>query len=207
MDIIIFYLAVLIFSVVIHEVSHGSAALMLGDSTAKNANRLTLNPLPHLDFMGSFLMPIFLLILTQGQGPIFGWAKPVPVNPYNLRNPRWDMAKVAMAGAGANFALALAFGLALRLAPIPAQLAVLFSGIVTLNLLLGIFNLAPIPPLDGSKVLFAFIPDRFFNFKLFLERYGPMFLIFFIFFFGFIRIIFPIVSLAYYIIVGQPPLI
>ena len=180
---------------------------MLGDSTAKNANRLTLNPLPHLDFMGSFLMPIFLLILTQGQGPIFGWAKPVPVNPYNLRNPRWDMAKVAMAGAGANFALALAFGLALRLAPIPAQLAVLFSGIVTLNLLLGIFNLAPIPPLDGSKVLFAFIPDRFFNFKLFLERYGPMFLIFFIFFFGFIRIIFPIVSLAYYIIVGQPPLI
>lgn len=207
MDIIIFYLAVLIFSVVIHEVSHGSAALMLGDSTAKNANRLTLNPLPHLDFMGSFLMPIFLLILTQGQGPIFGWAKPVPVNPYNLRNPRWDMAKVAMAGAGANFALAIAFGLALRLAPIPAQLAVLFSGIVTLNLLLGIFNLAPIPPLDGSKVLFAFIPDRFFNFKLFLERYGPMFLIFFIFFFGFIRIIFPIVSLAYYIIVGQPPLI
>lgn len=207
MDIIIFYLAVLIFSVVIHEVSHGSAALMLGDSTAKNANRLTLNPLPHLDFMGSFLMPIFLLILTQGQGPIFGWAKPVPVNPYNLRNPRWDMAKVAMAGAGANFALAIAFGLALRLAPIPAQLAVLFSGIVTLNLLLGIFNLAPIPPLDGSKVLFAFIPDRFFNFKLFLEQYGPMFLIFFIFFFGFIRIIFPIVSLAYYIIVGQPPLI
>lgn len=205
MDIIFFYLIVLIFSVVIHEVSHGSVANMLGDQTAKNAGRLTLNPLPHLDFMGSFLVPVFLLILTQGRGPIFGWAKPVPVNPYNLRNPRWDTAKVAIAGAGSNFAIAIIFGLALRFLPLPFQLAVLFSAIILLNLLLGIFNLVPLPPLDGSKVLFAFIPDRFLSFKASYEQYGPMLLLFFIFF-GF-QLILPLVAFAYFLLVGQPPII
>lgn len=206
MDGIFFLLIVLIFSVVIHEVSHGSVANMLGDPTAKYAGRLTLNPIPHLDPIGSFLVPAFLLLITQGQGPVFGWAKPVPVNPYNLRDPRWDGAKVAFAGAGANFALAIAFGLALRFLPVPAGIAQLFQIIVLLNLLLAIFNLVPIPPLDGSKVIFAFVPDRFWQFKLFLEQYGMFILLFFIFFGG-IRIIFPLVSLSYSLIVGPPPLL
>lgn len=205
MEIIIFlfYLVILIFSVVIHEVSHGYVALMYGDPTAKYAGRLTLNPLPHLDPIGSFLVPVFLLFITGGQGPVFGWARPVPVNPYNLRNPRWDEAKVAAAGVVANFTLAIIFGLALRFLAVPEGMALLFSDIVLLNLLLGIFNLVPIPPLDGSKLLFAFIPDSFWQFKVFLEQYGPLILLFFIFF-G-LRLIFPLIFFVYYFIVGALP--
>lgn len=198
----IFLLIVLLFSVVIHEVSHGYVALMNGDPTAKYSGRLTLNPISHLDPVGSFLVPTFLLILTKGQGPIFGWAKPVPINPYNLRNPRWDMAKVAVAGAGANFTIAVIFGLILRFLSIPAALFDLFSSIVLLNLLLGTFNLVPIPPLDGSKLLFAFIPDRFSQFKVLLEQYGMFMVIFFIFF-G-LWLIFPIAHFLYSVLIGQP---
>lgn len=202
MDDILFSLLVLLFSAVIHEVSHGSVALLLGDPTAKESGRLTLNPLPHLDPVGSVLVPFFLLFLTQGRGPIFGWAKPVPVNPYNLRNPRWDMAKVAFAGAGANFALAFVFGMALRFLMLPQNLVALFSIVVLLNLLLGIFNLVPIPPLDGSKALFAIIPNRFWQFRALLEQYG-MFLLLFFLFFGGIQLIWPLIFWAYSLIAGS----
>ncbi len=181
----VFLLVILIFSAVIHEVSHGTAANYLGDSTAKYAGRLTLNPLKHLDFFGSFLLPLLMLIATRGQGPIFGWAKPVPINPYNLRDQKYGSAKVAAAGPGANFAIALFFGLALRFFPaisaVPG-LDLMFSYIVYINLLLAIFNLLPLPPLDGSHVLFTFLPPGSENIKMFLNQFGLFILLFVIFF-------------------------
>lgn len=202
-EITIFSLIVLLFSVVIHEVSHGSVAYALGDPTAKYAGRLTLNPIKHLDPMGSVLLPLLLLLLTAGRGPIFGWAKPVPINPYNFKNPRWDNAKVAIAGPGSNLLIALIFGLIIRFSPfLPPSLFIIFSIIVILNLLLAIFNLLPIPPLDGSHLLFTILPERFWKLKIFLQQYGFFILIFFIFF-G-LRWIFSGTMFLYSLICGQP---
>ncbi len=201
--ILIFQLAVLLMSVVIHEFSHGWTAYQLGDSTAKYQGRLTLNPIKHLDFFGSLIVPLAIFIFSGGQA-IFGWAKPVPFNPYNLRDQKYGIAKVAAAGPGANILIALIFGLTLRF--LPSQL-LLFSGlvqilslIVFLNLLLAVFNLIPLPPLDGSKILFAFLPRSLERLRLFLEQYGTFILIFFIFFA--FQWILPLVFLIYQIIVG-----
>ena len=179
---LIFQIAILIFSIVIHEVSHGAMANYLGDPTAKYANRLTLNPLNHLDPIGSVLVPFFSII-TTGYG--FGWAKPVPVNLYNLRDKKYGSLKVALAGPAANLAVALIFGLMLRfsLSFIPASLASTFAFIVSINLLLAIFNLLPIPPLDGSHILFTFLPSSMQGLKIFLSQFGFFILIFLIFFF------------------------
>lgn len=196
----IFSLIVLLFSVVVHEVSHGTAAFYLGDPTAKNAGRLTLNPLKHLDPFGSVILPLLLLLFTMGRGPVFGWARPVPINPYNFRNPKWDSAKVALAGPSSNFLVALVFGLAVRFLPLPFSLSVAFSIIVILNLLLAVFNLMPIPPLDGSHLLFTVLPESARNIRMFLSRFGMLILIFFIFF-G-INWVFLLVLKLYQIIVG-----
>lgn len=198
----LFFLIILFFSIAFHELSHGRVANLLGDPTAKYAGRLTLNPLKHLDPFGSVILPILLLILTQGQGPIFGWAKPVPVNPYNFKNPRWDNAKVALAGPLSNFLLALIFGLLIRFFPLPLPLLSLFSIIVILNLLLALFNLLPLPPLDGSHLLFALLEKRGNNIRLFLEQYGIFILIFFLFL-G-LSWLFKAVFLLYYLITGLP---
>ncbi|HID11544.1 MAG TPA: site-2 protease family protein, partial [Candidatus Latescibacteria bacterium] len=156
---ILFLLAILLLSIVIHEVSHGLMASYLGDPTAKYAGRLSLNPLRHLDPVGSVLVPLFLVIMRSPF--LFGWAKPVPINPYNFRDQKYGSAKVSLAGPGANLLVALVFGLAIRfLSPafeIPALLAI-FSFIVFINILLALFNLLPIPPLDGSHILFTFLP-------------------------------------------------
>ena len=171
-------------SVIIHEVSHGYMAKMLGDDTADYAGRLTLNPLKHLDPVGSILVP-FLLVISHA-GFVFGWAKPVPFNPNNLRDRKFGIIKVALAGIGANFALAIVFGLIIR---VTAGLGVLSPAfisicalIVLINLVLGIFNLIPIPPLDGSRVLFALLPFRYRHVENFLERYSFIVLILFILF-------------------------
>ena len=198
----IFYLIILVFSIVFHEISHGLMADFLGDPTPRYSGRLSLNPLRHLDPFGSIILPIFLLILTHGQGPIFGWAKPVPINPYNFRDKKWGNLKVAIAGPGANLAIALFFGLAMRFLPLFPRLFHFFSLIVILNLLLAIFNLVPIPPLDGSHILFSLLPERSFQIKLFLQKYGFLILLLFIIF-G-IQFIFPLISFLYKIIVGQP---
>ncbi|MCH8244556.1 site-2 protease family protein [Patescibacteria group bacterium] len=202
----IFLIAILIMSVVLHEVSHGVVANALGDPTATNAGRLTLNPIPHLDPIGSILLPGFLILMSQlgGGGIIFGWAKPVPVNPMNLRG-KYDSALVSLAGPGSNLAIALTFGLALRFLPLaelnPA-LILIFSYIVFLNILLGVFNLLPIPPLDGSHILFTFLPRSFDALRVFLSRFGIFVLLFVIFFFfGFVSLI---VNFIFTLIVGTP---
>lgn len=201
METVIFSLIVLLFSVVLHEVSHGSVAYYLGDPTAKYAGRLTLNPLKHLDPFGSVLLPLLLLLVTAGRGPIFGWAKPVPVNPYNLRDQRWGNLKVSLAGPGSNILVALIFGLAMRFLSLPEPFFVFFSIIVLINLLLAIFNLIPIPPLDGSHILFSLLPERFSYLRQTLQQYG-LFILLLVIFFG-LRFVFLLVLQLYHLIVGQ----
>lgn len=182
----IFTLIVLLFSVIMHELAHGYVAYSLGDPTAKYSGRLTLNPLKHLDPFGSVILPLLLLIATGGQGPIFGWAKPVPVNPYNFKDQKWGDLKVAISGPATNFGIAIIFGLIIRFFNFPAlePLIQLLGIVVFYNFLWGIFNLMPIPPLDGSWILFRFFPAGTEKIKLILQQYGLFILIFFIFFGG-----------------------
>jgi Zn-dependent protease len=201
--VLIFQLAVLLMSVVVHEFAHGWVAYRLGDSTARYYGRLTLNPIKHLDFWGSFLVPLMIFVFSNGQA-IFGWAKPVPFNPYNLRDQRYGIAKVAAAGPIANLSVALIFGLFFRFMPISilasSGLGQIFSLIIFLNILLAVFNLIPLPPLDGSKILFTFLPRSLDNLRVFLEQYGMFILLFFIFFA--FQWILPLVFLIYRLIVG-----
>lgn len=223
----IFLVIILIFSIVIHEVAHGAMANHLGDPTAKYAGRLTLNPIKHLDPVGSVLVPLFLIIM---QSPfLFGWARPVPVNPYNFSDQKYGSAKVAMAGPGANLLVAIIIGFFSRFLPLGegvrfniikaflgrdmetlsyllqgdpfAQIFLIFSFIIFINILLAIFNLLPIPPLDGSHILFTFLPDSMENLKILLNQYGFFILIAFIFLGGF-RLIFPLILEIFSLITG-----
>ena len=184
-------------SVVIHEVSHGYAASFLGDQTARYQGRLTLNPIKHLDFVGSFIVPSIAYFLG---GFIFGWAKPVPYNPYNLKPGRWSEAMVALAGPVSNICIAIIFGLLLRVGVGGPAFIEITSIIVLINIILAVFNLVPIPPLDGSKVLFAIFPDKLFQTRAFFERYGLILVLFFIFFLW--QFIFPVIILLFRLITG-----
>ena len=212
---VIFYIFTLIYSVIIHEVAHGVMALWLGDLTAKYAGRLNLNPWKHIDIFGSVILPIILFVST---GFAFGWAKPVPYNPYNLRNQKWGPTWVALAGPGSNLILALLAAFIAKLLPLTlltkidilerfigviggrgdfldrfnllaealsGSLASIFFGLLLLvifwNVVLACFNLLPVPPLDGSKLLYALVPLRE-STVLLLEQYGLFLLIFVIFF-------------------------
>lgn len=152
----IFIVAVIVMSAVIHEVMHGVAAEYLGDPTARLQGRITLNPISHLDPVGSVILPL-LLVLTN-TSILFGWAKPVPYNPYNLRPGRFSEAIVAAAGPLSNLAIALVGGLMIRIGLIPAGMIDVIFTIVLINVVLFLFNLIPIPPLDGSKILSAILP-------------------------------------------------
>ena len=178
----IFYILIVLFSVVIHEVSHGYMANILGDPTAKMQGRLTLNPLKHLDPLGSIILPA-LLYFTGA--PVIGWAKPVPFNPYNLGAGKWGPAIVAIIGPMANVIVAVFFSILIRLnisfALVPAVFNDLSILIVSLNIVLAIFNLVPIPPLDGSKVLFSALPYKLRYIETFLERYGLFLIVIFLF--------------------------
>lgn len=150
---------VLILSVILHEVAHGYAANSLGDPTARLAGRLTMNPLPHIDLMGSIVLPA--LLMFSGSPILFGWAKPVPYNPYNLRNQRWGEPLVAVAGSATNILLAVIFGLIVRFGPdagLDATALSLAASISFVNLFLGLFNLIPFPPLDGFTTLRTALP-------------------------------------------------
>ncbi|MFH0805569.1 MAG: site-2 protease family protein [Patescibacteria group bacterium] len=201
--ILIFQLAILLMSVVIHEFAHGWMAFRLGDATAKNYGRLTLNPIKHLDLWGSLIVP-FMIFVFSGGSAIFGWAKPVPFNPNNLRDQKYGIAKVAIAGPSANLLIALVFGLILRFNQselfISSGMAQIFSLTIFLNILLAVFNLIPLPPLDGSKILFTFLPDSLRDVRIFLEQYGMFVLLFFIFFA--FEWVLPLIKLIYQLIVG-----
>jgi Zn-dependent protease len=199
----LFIIIILIMSVVIHEVSHGYAALALGDPTAKYQGRLTLNPISHLDPVGSFLIP---LIGYFAGGFIIGWAKPVPFNPYNLRNQKWGEALVAIAGPLSNISLAVIFGLIIRLASgygltNPAFLS-LAGFVVEINITLAIFNLVPIPPLDGSKILFAVLPYKWQALRESFEKFGLILVFVFIFFLW--QLMSPVINYLFAFLVGQP---
>lgn len=170
----IFILLVVLFSIVIHEISHGFLALSLGDPTAKLEGRLTLNPIKHIDFFGTILVPLFLFVFTMGQGPIFGWAKPVPVNPFNLRDKRYGMLKVSIAGPLSNLILATIFALFLRI-DFFKPYSFPFTTISIYNFMLAFFNLLPVPPLDGYHLFSTFFPYSRLNF--FLWQYGPLLLL------------------------------
>jgi len=222
--IIVFEFVVLLFSAMLHEVAHGYEAERLGDDTARRAGRLTLNPLAHLDPFMSFLMPAVLFLTT---GFFFAGMKPVPYNPNNLRNPRTGAVKVALAGPITNLLIAFVFGVLSMLLPVAAAtkgaifnaiangaaipvftgsldgVYLFFLIIIYINVLLGIFNLVPIPPLDGSKLLFLILPPTpgTYKFMYFMERWGLILVLIFVFF-GF-QIIFPVINFFFALFAGR----
>lgn len=163
-------IAALVFAVIIHEVAHGYVAYRLGDPTARDANRLTLNPLAHIDLMGSILLPLVLII---ARSPILlGWAKPVPFNPSYFRDVKKGVMMVGLAGPASNLLLAVIAGIIIRLLPLGGIAGLFLLQACIINVVLAIFNLIPIPPLDGSRVAIGFLPSQLVSPYLSLERYG-----------------------------------
>ena len=180
-------------AVIIHEYAHGWVAWKLGDSTAKNAGRLTLNPAAHIDLMGTIVLPLFLLISKSPV--IFGWAKPVPIDFRSLGNPKKDMIWVGLAGPGANILFAILLALILKFSVITGSvwLIAILNMAIILNLVLAVFNIMPIPPLDGSRILMGLLPREMAMQYAKVERYGFI-IIFGLLWFGAIgAVIWPIV--------------
>lgn len=195
----VFQIAILIYSVVLHEVSHGLAARAMGDRTAEYLGRLTLNPLKHLELFGSFILPLASKLLT---GFMFGYAKPVPYNPDALSDRRWGPAKVGLAGPATNILIAAVFGLGIRFAgsSLGDLTVVLMGYVVLINLFLAVFNLIPVPPLDGHWLLMAVLPARFNGLKVMLYQYQWFLLavaIFFVF-----PALGPLLNLLFYLLTG-----
>jgi Zn-dependent protease len=184
---VIFQITILVFAVIIHEVSHGVVALSLGDPTAKLSGRLTLNPIPHIDIYGSVVLPL-LMGLASGGAFVFGYAKPVPFNPYLLRDQKWAPALVALAGPASNLVLAILLGSFYRVASIftsiPSEIGQLFVIAVVINIVLAVFNSLPIPPLDGSKIIAPLLPEKFLRSEFYavLEQQGMWIVLIFVFF-------------------------
>lgn len=167
---LIIRIVALVFSIIIHEVAHGYVAYRLGDPTARNAKRLTLNPLAHIDLMGSILLPLFLII---AKSPVLlGWAKPVPFDPRYFRDVKKGIMMVGLAGPASNLILAVIAGIIFRIFPLGGIIGLFLAHVCLINVILAIFNLIPIPPLDGSRVVIGFLPSHMVRGYLSLERYG-----------------------------------
>ncbi len=191
---LVLYFVVIVPSAIFHEYMHGWTAEQLGDPTARYAGRLTLDPRAHIDWFGTILMPIMLFFISGG-GFLFAYAKPVPYNPYNLRNQKWGPVLVGLAGPLANFALAVVFALLSKFIPAGSPMFDFFQIIIIANLSLMVFNLVPLPPLDGSKLLYALWPASAANALAVLERYSFVILIIFIFYGA--KYLSPIISWLY----------
>lgn len=178
---IIISVATIIIAIISHEIAHGWVAYLLGDDTAKKQNRLSFNPINHIDIFGSLFLPV--LMFFSKSGIIFGWAKPVPINYDKLKNKKRDLILVSAAGVTANFALALISAVLLKLAllipfsVLSGILATFFLNMIFFNVLLGIFNLLPIPPLDGSKILLGWSDNKYIQKYVQAGRYGTLFII------------------------------
>lgn len=197
----------LVFAIVLHEVAHGWVADRLGDHTARDRGRLTLNPISHIDLFGTIIMPLLLFLVTNGR-MVFGYAKPVPINPYNFRDPRKGMALSSLAGPGINLLMALLFSLLLRAVMplfegvLPREawewfahpLALMFGYGVIINVVLAVLNMIPIPPLDGSRVVYWLLPDKQAAAYYRLEPYGMIVLMALLAFGVLGRIIGPIIQ-------------
>lgn len=192
-------IVILIMSVVIHELSHGYVAELLGDPTPRLQGRLTLNPLKHLELFGSFIVPI----ITSMAGFTFGWAKPVQWNPYNVKNKRWGELMIAIAGPVSNILIAIVFGLIIRFfaESLSTSFIQIASYVIAINIVLAVFNLIPLPPLDGSKVLFSILPRSMISIREVLERYSIFFFLIVIFFLW--RFVEPIIPFIFKVIVGN----
>jgi len=174
---------IFIFSIIIHEIAHGLMAEKLGDSTARLSKRLTLNPLPHIDPVMSIIFP--LLLIFSGSPVIFGAAKPVPIDPYNLRNPRKDMGLIGLAGPLSNLILAVVLSLIARISLPLIQYSFLFGILqygTQINIMLAIFNLIPLPPLDGGRIAVALLPEKYADALASLERFGILIILFLLLF-------------------------
>lgn len=193
-------IVILIFSVILHEVAHGYMADALGDPTARLQGRLTINPLKHIDPIGSILVPF----ITSLGGFTFGWAKPVPYNPYNLKNRRLGEFLVAAAGPASNLLIAIIFGTVLRFFATSTAAATPFmtivAYIVVINIVLAVFNLIPLPPLDGSKLLFAILPQQYGRLRYTLEAYAPVWVLLVVFFLW--QILSPVIPWIFNLLTG-----
>lgn len=161
----------LLIAMVVHEFSHGWVAYKLGDPTAKYSGRLTLNPLAHIDPIGTVLLPLLLYLSTNGQF-VFGAAKPVPINYQALRNPKRDIIWIGASGPVANFIFALLCSIFLRIQALPVLIQELLQNLIVINVVLGVFNLIPIPPLDGSRIVMGLLPRRLAYSYALIEPFG-----------------------------------